>query len=92
MKGTATILEDGEHGGVVGNGRNSVLRKMRGKPMEHILVNMKNAGGFGKLRGIPVVVSRKNGGLGFRIDSKDEGFGRLRSGKNETGGEKEEKA
>ncbi|KAF7810788.1 hypothetical protein G2W53_031764 [Senna tora] len=76
---------------MVGNGRSLVLREKSREAMEDIVVNMKNASGFGELGGVPVVVGRENGRLGIGMDSEDEGLGRGGSGKTDTlEGEEEE--
>lgn len=51
-----------------------------GEAMEDGIVDVEDAGCIGELGCIPVVVSRENRGFGVRINSKDEGPGRLIGG------------
>lgn len=49
--------------------------------MENGVVYMQDLEWISKFGSVPVVVSGENGGLGFRVDTKDEGFNRLIGGK-----------
>lgn len=82
VKLTATILEDSKHGGVLGDGIDLILGKQSREAMENCVINVKDASWFGKLGGVPVIVGGENRRLGFRINTKDEGLGRARSGKS----------
>lgn len=90
MERTPAILEDGENRGMAGNRGGFVLSEKSREAMEDIVVNVKDSGRVGEFGGVPVVMGREDGGLGLRVDSEDEGFGRLRSGKTETLREEEE--
>lgn len=60
MKRTATVLEDGEHGGVLAERSNLLVGEHSREAMENGVVEMEDASGFSELRCVPVVVGRED--------------------------------
>lgn len=77
VKRTATVLEDGEHGGVLAERGNLLVGEHSREALENGVVEMEDASGFSELRCVPVVVGREDRGLGLVINPENECFGVL---------------
>jgi hypothetical protein len=62
---------------VVTNGSSLLFSENCREAMENGVVYMKDMGLFCEFSCVPVIMGWENGGFGIRINTEDEGFGKL---------------
>lgn len=82
MKLAATVLENIENRRVFAEVGGMIWCNRSRKAMENGVVYMQYVDWVSELGGVPVVVCGENGGLGFKVNTEDEGFERLIGGKS----------